>query len=517
MTAFSPTARKWLFIAVVAVLTLGLRAWDLGGKSFWIDETATVYFSDRNVGRILRNRYEPIPPGYYLMNHFWISGFGRSEASLRVPSVIFGVAAVGLAGWVGFLLGGPPLGRLSVLLMAVSPLAIAHSQNARPYSILLAATLASAGCLLKWESRRTNRWLLAYLASVAVMCHAHFYGVLNLLWQNVYLGLGWRKKRFTSREWLCATVPVVFLIAPLLQNVIAQAARYVPDRPWLAPPGAEDVGEVFGRFTIFQTDGGGSWWVIPFLSLALIGALCAGWRSLKKPEPPPEVPMSPSSGRSPSSGFTRDHRIFLALWLSVPIILPFLLAHAVMPKFGVRYTIAALPAFYLLIGAGILTLRQGYMRWTAAAGVLAVSVVGLPSYFTYEKENWRDAIDTVNRMAGPGDPIVFAPAWAKWAYLHYGDAEKSWIPVHEVPSFTERRILSELAAGAGAGQRTIWVLIRDEDKLGRSLSFRADPYFLDFLELANPELVVVKTWEFDGAVILRAYRAEGGRRSERRE
>ncbi len=87
---------------------------------------------------------EPHPVGSYLLQGAWWSAAGHSEFALRFLSAWFGALSVALLYRLGRELGfGRAPATLGAALLAVSPYAVWHSQDARMYSISMALTLAS--------------------------------------------------------------------------------------------------------------------------------------------------------------------------------------------------------------------------------------------------------------------------------------------------------------------------------------------------------------------------------------
>ena len=78
-------------LLLIIILGFGLRLINLG-QSFWLDEASQAVMSSQSVASIWSGRSGDFhPPLYYLFVHSW-EFFGRSEAWLRLPSVLFGVA-----------------------------------------------------------------------------------------------------------------------------------------------------------------------------------------------------------------------------------------------------------------------------------------------------------------------------------------------------------------------------------------------------------------------------------------
>jgi hypothetical protein len=129
--------------------------------------------------------------------------------------------------------------------------------------------------------------------------------------------------------------------------------------------------------------------------------------------------------------------------------------------YNVRYTSAGLPAFLVLVGLGLLDVRNlvavGFrrlpMRLVRVPDLaLAVGLVLLlaPPWRAcrvepWQKPDWRGLAATLDRLAVPGEPVIARGAWAERCIRHYLDDRESSLEVlsanHDVPTaraLTER-------------------------------------------------------------------------------
>jgi hypothetical protein len=116
---------------------------------------------------------------YYLLAPAAALGGTAPEAVVGAIALA-GVAAVGVAWWVGRFLGGSVAGFVAGLVMAVSATAIEESTFIwNPNLIPLASALALAGMWQAWATRRARWWLLAFVGVVVTM-QFHVLGVVLL-------------------------------------------------------------------------------------------------------------------------------------------------------------------------------------------------------------------------------------------------------------------------------------------------------------------------------------------------
>ena len=87
--------KTYLILALIILLGLALRLYNLGEQSFWIDEAYSVRETQFSLGRIISGT-DPTPPLYYSFLFFWTRMFGISEFNVRLLSVIFSIISIGI-------------------------------------------------------------------------------------------------------------------------------------------------------------------------------------------------------------------------------------------------------------------------------------------------------------------------------------------------------------------------------------------------------------------------------------
>jgi len=122
---------------VILLVAGGLRFYRLDAQSFWNDEGNTARLVERPVALIIEGAAGDIhPPGYYLLLHVWRAFTGDSEFALRAFSALCGVLTVAVTAAIGHCVGGRRIALAASLLVAVHPLSVYYSQEARMYALL---------------------------------------------------------------------------------------------------------------------------------------------------------------------------------------------------------------------------------------------------------------------------------------------------------------------------------------------------------------------------------------------
>ncbi len=173
-------------ILVVLMLATALRANGLVRQSAWADEITTLLIADpsHSFGQfwdlVLSDTH---PPLFYLLMRWWSAAFGQSDLAARVPSLFFGVLAVGAAA-VAFKPHGFR-GRLALmLLLAVSPGAIEYAQETRSYSMLLLLSTVITGTCFRFvccrgkDNDRPVRTIVILAIAGIIASYTHYFGFL---------------------------------------------------------------------------------------------------------------------------------------------------------------------------------------------------------------------------------------------------------------------------------------------------------------------------------------------------
>jgi mannosyltransferase len=196
----SPTRTGALWVlAFLTALGAAMRFASIDVQSFHHDEVITA-------ARVLPGSFgdmlhavrvsESNPPLYYVLAWGWAKAFGTDEVGLRTLTALFGTATVPLAYCIGAELASRRAGLIAAALVAVSPMLIWYSQEARSYAILVffcaASLLFFARALRTRRGRDLSLWALA---SALALC-SHYFAVfavgIEAVWLLIALRSRWR-------------------------------------------------------------------------------------------------------------------------------------------------------------------------------------------------------------------------------------------------------------------------------------------------------------------------------------
>lgn len=194
-------SRALVLAAVAALTALGLavRFASLDLQSYHHDEAITALrVLPGSFGDMLHSVKvsESNPPLYYVLSWGWAKAFGTGEVGLRSLTALFGAATVPVGYLVGRQLSGPRTGLTLAALIAVNPMLIWYSQEARSYALLVffgaVALYFFVRALDTWHGRDLAFWALASALALCSHYFAVFAVALEGLWLLVALRDRWR-------------------------------------------------------------------------------------------------------------------------------------------------------------------------------------------------------------------------------------------------------------------------------------------------------------------------------------
>lgn len=380
-----------LMVGVLA-LALALRI-AIVRQSLFGDELYTFQIVDKTSlhGLFHGVRYgENTPPLYYAIA--WV--FAKvvdPRLGIRLPSLVFGTATVGVLGELGRRTVGSRAGIVAAAFWAVSPFAVFYSTEGRAYATATFFAVTSTLALIIALQRVDNRtgWWAFYGLSSAALLYSHYTGVLVLAAQFAWAG-------WTHRGRLRA----------LLVTSSAVVAAFLP---WIIVrhpnAGLEALGALYpitlgSIFRVPVQAGAGH----PFLGLSAVpGAIglivlglvtaAAAARWLTNPAPERSLLLA-----------SRGYALVVLLAVAAPVgLLVYHLAGAG-SLYAPRNLLVSLPYLYLAF-ATLLFLPRWRLAPVAAGLAFAVLAVGTVRQFEPEgrRTPWKAVASYVeqNRHGGP--------------------------------------------------------------------------------------------------------------------
>lgn len=405
----------WLTpVALVALVLLaaGLRSGRLTANELWLDEADAalqVMVPQTFSQMIHRLQTDYNPPLYYVALRPWVQALGTSECALKSFSVFWGVTLVLVVFFAARELLGPPAAWIASLLVTVHPLLIYYAQEVRPYSMLV--TLTTLSMWMLWRLMREGGVLnaLLYGLTTAAVLYTHNYGVF-VAPAGVVAALAVGSDRGRWKELVRVFVPAAAAGLAFLPWFIFVNLHLVEagGLDWIAslfngyaPLSSMETftpGGSYPRYLRHLSQNCQPLEVVRVLAMLMAAAL-SGLALLK--------PTLGANGRRRVDG----RAIFLAVWVLVPLTLPYLYSLVGTPIYLVgRYDQIALVPFVMLLALGAGKLGRS-AQWAWVVTAVFVLFAGLALYPFYVKPrstplSTRTA-EAVMKASAPEDLVVF--------------------------------------------------------------------------------------------------------------
>jgi len=220
---------RWWPLAALTVLAAALRLSTLDLQSFWYDEAFTpLHVLHPSLWATLRSvvHTENTPPLWYVLAWADARVFGTGEVALRLPSALAGIATVPVAWAIARELAGRRAAVACAALVAVNPLFVWYSQEARAYGLFVLMAALAMLCFLRAEADPTPKRMAAFAVTGSLALLSEYFAVFLLIPMVLWLLRGRSDRRSASRRAALPAVGVLVLVgAALLPLISAQAGH----------------------------------------------------------------------------------------------------------------------------------------------------------------------------------------------------------------------------------------------------------------------------------------------------
>lgn len=348
-------------------------------QSLWLDEAINALAVKNYSFFNLITEYAKAdfhPPGWFIILWFWAKAFGYSEVSLRAPSVIFGILSIFFTYLVGKKLVSGKIGLVAALLIAINPLHIYYSQEARMYSLATLAVLINVLLFIKLAKGEKINTMLTVVSNVLVLT-SDYIAYFIFPAQLAFLLL---VKKEALKKWCVALSIAVLLGIWWLPTFLSQfdvgsvASANLPT--WKFINGAFDfktlpltyVKFIIGRISLADK----------FVYAAILLPVCTFfgyllWKGFKS-----------------QSGLVQK---LLITWIFIPLILATAISFIV-PVYNYFRVLYVLPAFIILLSLGILSFEKR-KKYIFLSTVVLIELFCTSIYLlnpAYHRENWRGLV-----------------------------------------------------------------------------------------------------------------------------
>jgi mannosyltransferase len=192
----------------------------LAQQSFWLDEGYTEQLVRMSLGGMLHAIpiSESTPPLYYILAWGWTRVFGFSEFGIRSLSALAGILTVPVVYAVGARLAGRKAGLIAGALVALAPLMVWFSQEARSYALASLLSTVTLLCFVSFLDGRDARWLGGWAVSSGLGLVTHYFVAFVVGPEVVWLLWSYRR----DRRVVAAVAFVLVVVAALAPLALAQ-------------------------------------------------------------------------------------------------------------------------------------------------------------------------------------------------------------------------------------------------------------------------------------------------------
>ncbi|MGE5262200.1 MAG: glycosyltransferase family 39 protein [Acidobacteriota bacterium] len=418
---------NWILLIVIVLIGAALRVVRLNLQPLWWDEGYSLFFATRDFATMLaRTAVDIHPPLYYAVLQAWMVLFGKSDVTVRLLSVVIGVAAIPLVYALTHKLSGSRrVAITATVLLALSPLHIYYSQEVRMYGLVTLLCLGSMYLFVRLLTLtpgtfQTTLFALAYIVVSAAALYTQYYAAFILAAQVIaILILIPRHTCGTSRSllhWLAAWVSIGALYLPWVVYAGPKLYTYVTAKvTHEAYSPLDPFTYAIQHLVAFSIGHVTDWsWLLP-ASILLVALAFIGLVSLRAAVHATLPANSPAG--TPASQ-PAPHMLLLSLYLLIPLALGFLvnLVYPFHPIHNERLLLLAAPALYVLAAFGIdlLWKRRAIFGALALFTVTVISATSLYDFYTvprYPNDDYRPLISNLQSLSQPGDILLAIYPW----------------------------------------------------------------------------------------------------------
>lgn len=387
-----------LVVALMGV-AIGLR-WRTIGTSYWGDEAIAIGIATHSIGSLphyLVN--DGSPPLYYVVLHYWMDLFGRSEEATHALSVIPAVMAVPVSWWAGNRLFGHWAARAAATMVATCAYLDYYATETRMYSWLVMTAIVALTFFVLAVRGEGRRYWVGTTVLMATILYLQYWGLYVLAATSlvgVLTGLRSRDRRLV-RSTVVYFAACAAAFAPWAPQFVRQLTS--TGAPWAPKPNLLDlIGDVFNAVA-------SAGWAGPLVALVVAGRAAYLRRRARRS-------VAGGAGRPPRWWRPGPVPSTLTLASAVPLttIAVAWFAGQLVNSWNPRYLgIAVVPALLALAG-GLAAARRGFAALVVS--VCAVTATAVPLLVDRQltvmtaKSNVAEMLQRLHPLLHPGALVI---------------------------------------------------------------------------------------------------------------
>jgi hypothetical protein len=372
-----------LALLAVLVIALGVRFYSITVPVIWYDEAYSLLLARETPTRIwAMTALDVHPPLYYVLLHYWGIVWGDSPLAARSLSALADVGTLLLCIKLMSLVSTRRATWITALLLALLPISVRYSQEARMYTLLGCWLMGATLALVCWaRAPAQKRYAVVYVLLMTAAFYTHYFAGLCVLvhwlfwWQSRVTGNG---TGIAADQWLIANGAVVFWYLPWVPSLLNQLAD-TTNLGWIEPVTLQGALSLVWQFTVMGDDSSKQS-ISHLLPFALM-LLCAF------------IVVVGNSGE-------RRFSVLLIGYFFVPVTALYQIS-LFLPLFVPRYLVFTAPAVAMVTGVALDVVLRRWPLWANAA--LVFFIVGQLSGLT-EIYRQTDGLNGTGLRKEPGFP-----------------------------------------------------------------------------------------------------------------
>ncbi len=396
-TVLSP-GRIAVLITLVGAL---LRFYRYTALSLWFDEGGTIWFARLPWANVLGMgpTYDTHPPGYNVLIKL-ISLVIPELIAGRLLSVVAGTLTIPVLYALARRLLPAPAALVASGLLALSPVHLWYSQEARQYALMTLLVALSYLALVLFHQTLARRWAVLYAVATLAAIYCEYSAAFALAGQLLILGYLARVHRLRAVPVGIAVGAVVVGFLPWLAQLFGTLGRMGQER---APELGATPDQI--RAVLLSLTGVGGY------GRYYLGSETTPWESWPAWQGVFVVGLLLAAGlglaallRQPTLTKLVVAALALGTWLVAAAI------SLAWPSFAERTTLPTVLGWALLVGAAValpLPRPVRLLRWAGVVVVLLFATATVATlYRAADKEHWRDLAAATAEAAQTGKPIA---------------------------------------------------------------------------------------------------------------
>lgn len=390
---------------LVAIVLLGglLRLYRLTALSLWLDEGFTVHFARLPWRRVigLEGQYDPHPPLYYAIIKAASIPLPELWAG-RVVSAVAGIATLAVLYLLVARLVNRAAGLLAALALALSPVHVWYSQEARQYTLMTLAIAGSYLALVLCYQQPSWRHAILYGVSILAAMYIEYSALFALLPQIPQLALIAYRHRRSALPLAVGAGGAALGYLPWVPEVIESTRNEGTDRAWYLGVSTERVMDSIWSLTGFHGQGLYFWggptpwdrWpgLHPAFALLVLAVVAAGGIALIRRS---WLAFAAVAGITAGT-------VGLAATLSL-----------ISPAYAERTILPVVLGWCALLGAAPFVTRVRAVRIALlglVGATLLFSLMSLRAIQQGDKQHWDELAAATEAAVASGEPLITSPA-----------------------------------------------------------------------------------------------------------